>query len=122
MKRDLNLCDGLTSGGIVLLLCPIFCFADEPQSPEVTESVTANNQWPELVDCVIGNLTIQIDGPKLWRLSGLEYRTQSIATRDSVFGDDSGILKRGQFLESTAKQGEGLERTARWMAVYDSVN
>lgn len=237
MTHDRNLIYGLTPGGIVLLLCPIFCFADEPQSPEVTESVAANNQWPELVDCEIGNVAFQIDGPKLWTLSGLEYRTQSIATRDSaygtvlnidgagllgsahfldvpgrpgevekelvtqlrfyvngvrvnhehpkmfvtgnsfrmrriskiravrlesevlvqkdvlietvhmqssedtrlklayplmyawspkmkdyVFGDDSGILKRGQFLGSTAKPGEGLERTARWMAVYDSIN
>lgn len=237
MRHDLNLFDGLTLGGIMLLLCPIFCFADEPQSLEVAYSLTANNQWPDLVDCEIGNVTFQIDGPKLWTLNGLEYRNHSIATRDSaygtvlnidgagllgsahfldvpggpgeiekehvtdllffvsdaqvnhnlpklsvvgtsfrmkrrstiraarlesevtvqndvltetvrmqttmdirlklayplmyawspkmtdyMFGDDSGILKRGQFIASTAKAGEGLERTARWMAVYDSVN
>jgi hypothetical protein len=41
---------------------------------------------------------------------------------DYLFGDDTGVLKRGSFLPEGAKPGEGLERTARWMAVYDSAN
>lgn len=37
-----------------------------------------------------------------------------------LFGDEKGIQKRGQFLSPPAKAIEGLERTAKWMAVYDS--
>ncbi len=37
-----------------------------------------------------------------------------------LFGDEKGIQKRGQFLSPSAKASEGLERTAKWMAVYDS--
>ena len=36
-----------------------------------------------------------------------------------LFGDDQGIQKRGQFLEPNAKPSEGLEKAARWMAVYN---
>ena len=216
---------------IVLQFCSMICSADE-QQPSDTEAVR-----PDLVNCAIGNVTFQIDGPKLWTLSGIEYKTHSIATRDSaygavlniegvgllgtahfldvpgqpgkvekesltqlqffvdasrvtpdlpqanlsgksfrlkrssviravhlesevfvendvlietvrmrtqedvrlklsyplmyawspsmtdyLFGDDTGVLKRGSFLPEGAKPGEGLERTARWMAVYDSAN
>ncbi len=235
MKRAVI--NGLVLAGIVLQFCSMFCFADEPQSPAATASLSAISQRPDLVDCEIGNVTFRIDGPKLWTLSGLEYRTHSIATSDSaygtvlnidgagllgtahfldvpgspgkvekelvadlqffvndapvnhnlskwslvgtsfrmkrrstiravrlesevsvqndvlmetvrlqttketrlklayplmyawspkmtdyVFGDDSGIVKRGQFLVTAPKPGEGLERTARWMAVYDSAS
>jgi hypothetical protein len=216
---------------IVLQFCSMICSADEQLSSD-TEAVR-----PDLVNCAIGNVTFQIDGPKLWTLSGIEYKTHSIATRDSaygavlniegvgllgtahfldvpgqpgkvekeyisqvqffvdgsrvapdlpranligksfrlkrssviravhlesevfvendvlietvrmrtqedvrlklsyplmyawsqgmtdyLFGDDTGVLKRGSFLPEGAKPGEGLERTARWMAVYDSAN
>ena len=216
---------------IVLHFCSMICSADEQQARD-TEAAR-----PDLVNCAIGNVTFQIDGPKLWTLSGIEYKTHSIATRDSaygavlniegvgllgtahfldvpgqpgkvekehiaqvqffvdgsrvaidlpranligksfrltrssvlrelhlesevsvendvlietvcmrteadvrlklsyplmyawsagmtdyLFGDDTGVLKRGSFLPDGAKPGEGLERTARWMAVYDSAN
>lgn len=216
---------------IVLQFCLMSCSADEQQARD-TEFAR-----PDLVNCAIGNVTFQIDGPKLWTLSGIEYKTHSIATRDSaygavlniegvgllgtahfldvpgqpgkvekenisqlqffvdgsrvtpdlpqanlsgksfrltrssviravhlesevsvendvlietvrmrtqedvrlklsyplmyawspgmtdyLFGDDTGVLKRGSFLPEGAKPGEGLERTARWMAVYDSAN
>lgn len=205
--------------------------ADEPKL------LAADDPRPDLVSCSVGNLSFQIDGPKLWTLSGFEYRTHSIATRDSaygavlniegvgllgsahfldvpgqpgkiekesvtqleffvdgsrvmpdlplakfsgesfrlrrastiravrlesevsaqhdvlietvrmqttqdvrlklsyplmyawspsmtdyLFGDDTGVIKRGSFLATGAKTFEGLERNARWMAVYDSVN
>lgn len=37
-----------------------------------------------------------------------------------LFGDDKGIQKRGIFLPDDAKPGEGLEKSSRWMAVYDA--
>ena len=39
---------------------------------------------------------------------------------DYLFGDDNGITRRGTFLGEAAKAAEGLEKTARWMAVYDA--
>lgn len=37
-----------------------------------------------------------------------------------LFGNDSGIQKRGAFLHETAKPTEGLEKASRWMAVYNA--
>ncbi len=217
---------------IAVPLSSMISLADEPLSLAAAADVR-----PEMVNCEIGNVSFQIDGPKLWTLSGLNYQTNSIATRDSaygtvlniigvgllgtahfldvpgqpgkvekenvtelqffvdgrqvqpdlpqanlkgqsfrlkrtsvirtvrlesdvsvennvlvetvrmqasedtqlklsyplmyawspkmtdyLFGDDTGVTTRGSFLTSGAKPGEGLERTARWMAVYDSVN
>jgi hypothetical protein len=216
---------------MALQLCSLICSADEQQSP------IARIARPDLVNCAIGNVTFQIDGPKLWTLSGFEYKTHSIATKDSaygavlniegvgllgsahfldvpgqlgkiekenvtdlaffidgcrvmpdlplanlsgksfrlkrastiravqlqsevsvendvlietvrletsqdvrlklsyplmyawspsmtdyLFGDDTEVIKRGSFLAAGSKTGEGLERTARWMAVYDSAS
>lgn len=234
MMEDTMINAGINRLAVLLFVVSFLfgiCSADEPKDPagEVAR--------PELVDCKIGNVSFQIDGPKLWTLSGINYKTDSIATRDSaygtvlnidgvgllgsahfldrpgmpgivekehvtelkffmdgnvvnpdlpqrgligksfrlkrssvirtvrlqsevsvqndvlvetvrmqagedtqlmlgyplmyawspsmtdyLFGDDSGVLKRGSFLPDGAKPGEGLERTARWMAVYDSAN
>ncbi|MBC7815570.1 MAG: hypothetical protein IAG10_01580 [Planctomycetaceae bacterium] len=37
-----------------------------------------------------------------------------------LFGDDKGIQKRGVFVSEPAKAAEGLEKSSRWMAVYDA--
>ncbi len=37
-----------------------------------------------------------------------------------LFGNDTGIQKRGVFLNETAKPTEGLEKSSRWMAVYNA--
>ncbi len=39
-----------------------------------------------------------------------------------LFGDDNGIQKRGAFRPDGEKAGEGLEKTSRWMAVYEPVS
>ncbi|MFO1004238.1 MAG: hypothetical protein U0936_28295 [Planctomycetaceae bacterium] len=216
---------------IAALVSSTIAVADEPLSVDAAEV------RPELVSCEIGSVSFRIDGPKLWTLSGFNYKNHSIATTDSaygtvlnidgvgllgtahflnvpgqpgkiekenvtalqffvdrhrvrpvdpqaelkghafrlmrsseiravrlesevsvendvlvetvrmqasedtrlklsyplmyawspamtdyLFGDDTGILKRGSFLAEGAKPGEGLERTARWMAVYDSAD
>jgi hypothetical protein len=46
----------------------------------------AKSRGLNLVNCKIGNVSFQIDGPKLWTLSGINYKTHSIATRDSAYG------------------------------------
>jgi hypothetical protein len=213
---------------LALLYKTIFLVAE-------SKTMAGDEPRPELVSCEIGSVSFRIDGPKLWTLSGFEYKAHSIATADSaygtvlnidgvgllgsahfldvprqpgtvekenvtalqflldgnpvkaasprtqmagqsfrmkrtssirsvllesevlvqndtliesvrmraceetrlklayplmyawspqmtdyVFGDDKGVLKRGQFLANVDKVGEGLERTARWMAVYDA--
>lgn len=37
-----------------------------------------------------------------------------------LFGNDGGIQRRGVFLSETAKPTEGLEKSSRWMAVYNA--
>ena len=37
-----------------------------------------------------------------------------------MFGGDDGAIKEGKFNTSTTKPSEGLEKNARWMAVYDA--
>jgi hypothetical protein len=39
-----------------------------------------------------------------------------------VFGDDNGIQKRGTFRPAPEKAGEGLEKSARWMSVFEPVS
>ena len=48
----------------------------------------------------------------------LMYAWTPTAT-EYLFGMDDGSRKSGKFLESSAKPTEGLEKTARWLAVYD---
>lgn len=39
---------------------------------------------------------------------------------DYVFGDANGIQKQGKFIADAGKSGEGVERTANWMGVYNA--
>ena len=224
-------------GRLAILLIAVQVFSMLSVADEPLSLATAEVRPELLLLCEIGNVSFQIDGSKLWTLSGLNYKTHSIATRDSaygtvlnidgvgllgtahfldvpgqpgkvekenvtelqffvdgrqlrselaqphlkgtsfrlkrasvirtvrlesdvsvendvlietvrmqasedtrlklcyplmyawspkmtdyLFGDDTGIIKRGSFISDGAKPGEGLERTARWMAVYDSAN
>lgn len=43
----------------------------------------------------------------------------SPAMSQYLFGDDKGVQKRGVFLSEPAKPTEGLEKSSRWMAVYN---
>ena len=43
----------------------------------------------------------------------------SPAMSQYLFGDDKGVQKRGVFLSESAKPTEGLEKSSRWMAVYN---
>ncbi len=98
----------LTAFGVVLQLCSILCFADEPQS------LTPDAMFPELVECRIGDLGFQIDGPKRWTLSGIDYKNQSVATRDSAYGtvlniEGVGLLGTAHFLDIPGRPG-GVEK------------
>lgn len=83
----------------------VISLADEPKSSAV------NDPRPELVSCSIGNISFQIDGPKLWTLSGIEYKAHSIATRDSAYGavlnlEGVGLLGTAHFLDVPGQPGQ----------------
>ena len=40
----------------------------------------------------------------------------------NLFGDDDGVQRRGVFQDASAKPIEGLEKSARWMAIFDAAN
>jgi hypothetical protein len=44
----------------------------------------------------------------------------SPAMSEYLFGNDAGIQRRGTFLGDSAKPTEGLEKSSRWMAVYNA--
>src|SRR2546421_1895500 len=50
----------------------------------------------------------------------LMYAWTAAAT-EFVFGLEDGTTKQGTFMPGTQKPGEGLEKTARWMAIYDPI-
>ncbi len=100
----------LTAFGVVLQLCSRLCFADEPQS------LTPDAMFPELVECRIGDLGFQIDGPKRWTLSGIDYKNESVATRDSAYGtvlniEGVGLLGTATSLIFRAGRGALKKRT-----------
>ncbi len=78
--------------------------AGEPQSG-------TTSRRPDTVGFEIGNVTFQIDAPKLWTLSGIEYKSHTIATRDSAYGTvltirGVGHLGTAHFLDVPGKPGE----------------
>ena len=90
---------------MALQFCSLICSADEQQSPS-TKTVR-----PDLVNCTIGHVTFQIDGPKLWTLSGFEYKAHSIATSDSAYGavlniEGVGLLGSAHFLDVPGQPGK----------------
>lgn len=108
MMEDTMINAGINRLAVLLIVVSFLfgiCSADEPKDPagEVAR--------PELVDCKIGNVSFQIDGPKLWTLSGINYKTHSIATRDSAYGtvlniDGVGLLGSAHFLDRPGMPGK----------------
>lgn len=93
---------------ILLVTIPLslsLCLADEAQSP-ATEDVR-----PELVNCEVSDVSFQIDGSKLWTLSGIRYKSKLIATSDSAYGtalniDGVGLLGTAHFLDVPGQPGK----------------
>ena len=66
---------------------------------------------PDLLTAMIGDVTIRIDGPKLWTLSGIDYRKSVIAVPDSAYGTvlnlrGIGLLGSAHFLDVPGRPGE----------------
>ena len=95
----------LTALLVALQFCFTICVADEPP-------VIAQTEFrPDLIDCEIDETAFQIDGSKLWTLSGLEFQSHSIATRDSAYGtvlniDGVGLLGTAHFLDIPGQPGK----------------
>ena len=72
---------------------------------------TNHTQRPDQLTAMIGDVTIRINGPKLWTLSGIEYRKSIIAVEDSAYGTvlnlrGVGILGSAHFLDVPGRPGE----------------
>lgn len=74
---------------------------------------TAETQrdWPREVVVTVGDIRTRIDGPKLWTLSGIEYRGAVMATPDSAYGTvitirGVGHLGTAHFLTVPGRPGE----------------
>jgi hypothetical protein len=90
---------------VALQFCFTICVADEPPAVPQMEF------RPDLIDCEIDAIAFQIDGSKLWTLSGLEFQSHSIATRDSAYGtvlniDGVGLLGTAHFLDIPGQPGK----------------
>ena len=80
--------------------------ADEPQKQVITET-----QWPKEVVVEVGDIRTRINGPKLWTLSGIDYRNAVMATEDSAYGSvlvirGVGLLGTAHFLDVPGRPGE----------------
>jgi len=80
--------------------------ADEPRGDVVTEP-----KWPKEVVVEVGDIRTRINGPKLWTLSGIDYRNSVMATEDSAYGSvlvirGVGLLGTAHFLDVPGRPGE----------------
>lgn len=101
--------------GIAVVLLPAVGVAAE--KPEHQTS------WPEEVIVDAGEIRTRIDGPKLWTMSGLEYRREEMATQESAYGTvvtirDVGHLGTAHFLEVPGKPGEIEKEDVRTLEFY----
>ena len=76
-----------------------------------TNQAAAQNTRPEKLTVTVGDVLIRIDGPKLWTLSGVDYRGSEIAVQGSAYGSvinikDVGFLGSAHFLDVPGKPGE----------------
>lgn len=90
----------------LLLISVVMVWAQSPvgQAPD-----QAN--WPQKVTVTVGDIRIRIDGPKMWTLSGMDWRNTTMATEDSAYGTvftirDVGHLGTAHFLDVPGKPGE----------------
>lgn len=101
----------LLSAALSLFLCPAGFGQAMNQSTSTGSSASSN--WPDEIVVTIGDLRTRIDGPKMWTLSGLEYKGDVMATEDSAYGTvitldgmEHGHLGTAHFLDVPGKPGE----------------
>lgn len=86
----------------VSLIAPL-ALAEESGKPSA-------QPWPSETLLTIGDIRTRIDGPKLWTLSGIDYRGEMMATQDSAYGSvltirHVGHLGTAHFLDVPGKPG-----------------
>lgn len=69
------------------------------------------SDWPKKTTITVGDIRTRIDGPKMWTLSGIDYRNTVMASEDSAYGTvftirDVGHLGTAHFLDVPGKPGE----------------
>jgi len=90
-------------GYLGLSLAAPLLLADEPAQRSA-------QPWPSETVLTIGDIRTRIDGPKLWTLSGIDYRGERMATQDSAYGSvltirHVGHLGTAHFLDVPGKPG-----------------
>lgn len=97
----------------VFVACSILLVVATPVSEVSAQGseTTAQNIRPEKLTVTVGDVLIRIDGPKLWTLSGVEFRGSEVATQDSAYGSvinikGVGFLGSAHFLDVPGKPGE----------------
>lgn len=95
-----------------LLPCvAILLIQTEMRSAESSADQPAGQaNWPQKVVVTVGDVRTRIDGPKMWTLSGIEYRDAVMATEDSAYGSvltirNVGHLGTAHFLDVPGKPG-----------------
>ncbi len=76
-----------------------------------TNQTVGKDNRPEKLIVTVGDVLIRIDGPKLWTLSGVDYRGSEIAVQDSAYGSvlnikGVGFLGSAHFLDVPGKPGK----------------
>jgi hypothetical protein len=66
---------------------------------------------PDSLTVTVGDVRVRIDGPKLWTLSGIQYKGRVMAVEDSAYGSvftlrGVGHLGSAHFLDVPGKPGE----------------
>lgn len=94
---------------ILLCLCGLCVLTEAVAAADATAAAKIDR--PEKLKATIGDVLIRVDGPKLWTLSGIDFRNSPIAVQDSAYGSvmnitGVGLLGSAHFLDVPGKPGE----------------
>lgn len=72
---------------------------------------TDQTGWPQKTVVTVGDVMTRIDGPKMWTLSGIDYKGSVMASQESAYGTvftirNVGHLGTAHFLDVPGKPGE----------------
>ena len=74
---------------IVGLVWPVVTFwfnAPSSAEPPVADSAANKARWPKSLTATVGDVSVRIDGPKLWTLSRIEHAGALLGVEDSAYG------------------------------------
>ena len=90
---------------VLLLAIAFFIAATTAATVPATAASPGDRERPASVTATIGNVTVRIDGPKLWTLSRIEYKGTILGVEDSAYGTVINIKDVG-FIGTAHKEVE----------------